>query len=193
MAIQFCLTNNSALIAEYCELRNRVYHQHYPHLAADFGQHDSVDTHSHIVIGYYNRVVAGARITISRPGSPRLMPMEESGFRLAEALPEFRLGLQPYAEFSRVAVDPAFAAGRHCSMRLIQELVHTAAGFGIDLVFSICPDAQVRWNAWNSRKCGVTFQTFPDIEIPTPFGIRMTLCAYTGLVAADKRFLGLTA
>jgi hypothetical protein len=193
MAIQFCLTTNSALITEYCELRNRVYRYHYPHLAEDFGRRDSVDAHSHVVIGYDNRVVAGGRITISRPGSPRQMPMEESSFRLADALPEFRLGARPYAEFSRVAVDPAFAAGRHCSLGLIQALVHTAAGFGIDLIFSICPHAQVRWNAWNSSKCGVTFQTFPNIEIPTPFDIRMTLCAYTGLIAADGRLLGLTA
>jgi hypothetical protein len=193
MAIQFCLTTNSVLIAEYCKLRNRIYRHHYPHLGEDFGQQDPVDIHSHIVIGYDNRVVAGGRITISRPGSPQIMPMEESGFRLADALPEFRLASQPYAEFSRVTVDPAFAVGRRCSLGLIQALVHTAAGFGIALIFSICPDAQVRWNAWNSRKCGVTFQTFPDIEIPTPFGIRMTLCAYTGLIAANGRLLGLTA
>jgi hypothetical protein len=193
MAIQFCLTTDSALIAEYCELRNRVYRDHYPHLPAEFGREDPIDRESHIVVGCDHRVVAGGRITVCRPGSPRLMPMEESGFRLAVALPEFRLHGEPYAEFSRVAVDPRYASGRQCSLGLIQALVHATAGFGIDLVFSICPDPQVRWNYWNSRKCGVTFQTFPDIQIPTPFRIRMTLCAYTGLIAANSHWLGLSA
>jgi len=193
MQTQFFLTTDPTLFAEYCELRNRVFRHHYPHLPSDFGRPDMIDRHSHIVVGYDYRVVAGGRITISRPESPQPLPMEEAGLRLADRVPEFLLDRESYAEFSRVVVDPAYATGRQCSLGLIQALAHTAAGFGIDLVFSICPDPQVRWNAANSRKCGVTFHTFPEIEIPTPFGIRMTLCAYTGLIAAFGRFLGRTA
>jgi hypothetical protein len=198
MPTKFLLTKSPALLAQYFELRNRVYLRHYPHLPVDFGCEEPTDRHSHIVVGYDSRVVAGGRITISRPAQlphsgQRHLPMEEAGFRLAAAVPRFRLDREPYAEFSRVAVDPGYAGGRHCSLGLIKELAHSAALHGVDLVFSICPEAQVRWNALNSRKCGVTFQTFPEIAIPTPFRIPMTLCAYTGLVAADCQPLGLSA
>ena len=193
MSIEFLLTSDPTLLTQYYELRNRVYRRHYPHLPEDFGREDAVDRHSHIVVGYDRRVVAGGRITISWPERPHLLPMEESGFRLAEAVPQFRLQWQPYAEFSRVAVDPTYAEGRHCSLGLIRTLAQTTARFQVDLVFSICPTPQVRWNALNSRRCGVTFETFPDIQILTPFHIPMTLCAYSGLIAAHGRPLGLTA
>lgn len=193
MPTEFFLTTNPALLAQYCKLRQRVYRKHYPHLAEDFGCADLVDHRSYIVVGYDQRVVAGGRITIARPECPQPLPMEEAGFSLAAALPQFEFDRRPYAEFSRVAVDPAYAGGRRCSFGLIQKLAETAARFGIDLVFSICPSPQVRWNSLNSRWCGVAFQTFPEIEIPTPFCIPMTLCAYTGLVAAYRGILGLAA
>ena len=193
MSVQYLLTSDPAVLTEYYALCNRVYRRHYPHLPEDFGREDSIDRQSHIVVGYDKRVVAGGRITISWPERPQSMPMEEGGFQLAAATPQFRLRWQPYAEFSRVAVDPLYSEGRHCSLGLIRTLARTAARFGVDIVFSICPTPQVRWNALNSRRCGVTFETFPDIEIRTPFHIPMTLCAYSGLLAADAPALGLTA
>jgi hypothetical protein len=193
MPIQFFLTKDPALLAQYFELRNRVYRRRYPLLAVDFGCEEFTDHRSLIVVGYENRVVAGGRITISRPGEFQHLPMEGDSFRLAAAVPGFRLDREPYAEFSRVAVDPDYADGRRCSLGLIKELAHTAAQKGVDLVFSICPDPQVRWNAVNSRKVGVRFQTFPEVAVPTPFRIPMTLCAYTGLLAADSLTLGLSA
>lgn len=193
MPIQFLLTNDPALVAQYCELRNRVYRTHYPHLAEDFGREEPMDHRSHIVVGYEACVVAGGRITVSRPERPLTMPMEEAGFRLATALPEFRVDSKPYAEFSRVTVDPAYACGRRASFGLIAEMAWTAARMGVDLVLSICPEPQVRWNAGNARKIGVGFQVFPEIEVATPFRIRMTLCAYTGLIAAYRGWLPISA
>jgi hypothetical protein len=184
MPIQFFTTQDPTLLAEYFELRALVYRRHYPHLSEDFGREDPLDRRSHIVVGHQERVVAGGRITVSRPRQPQRMPMEESGFRLADALPRFPLARQAYAEFSRVAVDPAYAGGRQCALGLNFELAHTVADLGVDLVFSICPEPMVRLNAWNSRRCGVEFHVFPEIPIPTPFRIHMTLCAYTGLIAA---------
>jgi hypothetical protein len=193
MPIQFFVTNNHALLAQYCELRNRVYRRHYPHLAEDFGHEEAMDRHSHIVVGCEGRVVAGGRITVSRPDRPQPMPMEEAGLRLAEAVPQFRLDRERYSEFSRVAVDPAYAEGHRAGLGLILEMAYTTARLGVDLVFSICPDPQVRWNAANSRKVGVRFHVFPDIMIPTPFRIHMTLCAYTGLIQAERRSFPLSA
>jgi hypothetical protein len=184
MPIQFFHTQDPALLAQYFELRSVVYRRHYPHLAEDFGKEEKLDSLSHIVVGYQDRVVAGGRITVSRPGRPQRMPMEESGFRLAEALPDFGLGRRPFAEISRMTVDPAFAAGRRCALGLIFELAHTIANLGVDLAFSICPEPMVRLNEWNSRRCGVGFQVFREIPVPNPFGIDLTLCAYNGLIAA---------
>jgi hypothetical protein len=187
MSIQFFLTQDPALLAQYFELRHLIYRRHYPHLGDDFGREEPVDHSSLIVVGLEERVVAGGRITVSRPGQPRHMPMEEAGFRLADAVPQFALAREPYAEFSRVAVDPAYAEGRHCGLGLIFELARTAADLGVDTVFSICPRPMVKLNAWNSRRCGVEFHVFPEMPIPTPFRIHMTLCAYTGLIAAFHR------
>ena len=193
MPIQFFLTKDRALLVQYFELRNRVYRRHYPHLAEDFGREEAMDHYGHIVVGCEARVVAGGRITVSQPEKPRLMPMEEAGFRLAQALPQLRLDRGSYAEFSRVAVDPSYGYERRASSGLIHEMAWTAARLGVDLVFSICPEPQVRWNAANSRKCGVQFHVFPEIEVPTPFRIPMTLCAYTGLIEAHNRFFPLSA
>jgi hypothetical protein len=193
MPIQFFLTKDHALLAQYCELRNRVYRRHYPHLAEDFGRLEAMDHSSFIVVGCEIDVVAGGRITVSRPDRPQPMPMEEAGFRLAQALPQFRLDREPCAEFSRVAVDPACGHERRASSGLIHEMAWTAARLGVDLVFSICPEPQVRWNAANSRKCGVRFQVFPELDVPTPFRIPMTLCAYTGLIEAHRRCFPLSA
>ncbi|HTS66352.1 MAG TPA: hypothetical protein VMH28_30220 [Candidatus Acidoferrales bacterium] len=184
MPIQFFLTQDHALLAEYFELRSRVYRRHYPHLAAHFGREEAMDHRSHVVVGFDRRVMAGGRITISWPDRPQAMPMEGPGFRLVDLFPGWKLVSQPYAEFSRVAVDPVCAAGRRCSLGLIGNLARTTAAMGVDLVFSICPEPQVRWNEANSRRCGVEFHVFPEIAVPNPFGIPMTLCAYTGLVAA---------
>ena len=145
------------------------------------------------MVGRQERVVAGGRITVAWPGQSQPLPMEEAGFRVAEAVPELLAPGEPYAEFSRVAVDPAYAAGRQCGLGLIFELARTAAGLGVDLVFSICPQPMVRLNEWNSRRCGVAFRAFPEIHVPTPFRIHMTLCAYSGLIAAFHRPLPLSA
>jgi len=194
MPIRFFLTQDHALLAEYFELRNRVYRRHYPNLTTDFGREEATDHRSQIVVGRdEQRVVAGGRITVARPERPQAMPMEGPGFRLAELFPRWELHRQAYAEFSRVAVDPACASGRRCSLGLIQKLAETAAWMGVDVVFSICPEPQVRWNAANSRWCGVGFQVFPEIAVPNPFGIAMTLCAYSGLVAAYRGSLRMPA
>ena len=131
-----------------------------------------MDHHSHIVVGCEARVVAGGRITASRPEKPLTVPMEEARFRLAKALPQFRLNREPYAEFSRAAVDPNYGHERRTSSGLIPEMA---------------------WTAANSRKSGVQFHVFPEIEVPTPFRIPMTLCTDTGLIEAHNRFFPLSA
>jgi len=185
MPIQYVATTNLTLLAQYYELRNRIYLRHYPHLPEDFGHEEATDHVSDIVVGYDGCVVAGGRITISHPMRPQPMPMEEAGFSLIEAVPQFELDTEPYAEFSRLAVDPSYAHGRRCSFALIEELVHTVTSQGVDLAFSICPEPMVRHNSANARWCGVGFHTFAEIDIPTPFRIRFTLCAYTGLMSSQ--------
>jgi hypothetical protein len=182
MPVQFFPTQDPALLAQYFELRGRVYRRHYHTLTEDFGRREEADERSQIVVGFDGRVVSGGRITISRPGDHQRMPMEEAGFTLGCAFPEFGLDSRPYAEFSRVAVDPAYANGRRCGLGLIEALARRAAHSGVDLVFSICPEPMVRLNAINARKLRVRFRTFS--KVPNPFGIPMTLCAYDGLIQA---------
>jgi hypothetical protein len=61
MPIQYVVTKNPALLAQYYELRNRIYRRHYPHLPEDFGHEEATDHVSDIVVAYDGCVVADGR------------------------------------------------------------------------------------------------------------------------------------
>ncbi|MDX1982170.1 MAG: hypothetical protein SFV51_17995 [Bryobacteraceae bacterium] len=175
------VTEDAARVREYCELRQRVYHHHYPFLPAHFGDWEPIDDLSHIVVvNRGGRVIAGARLTISTPDSPLRLPMEEGGFRLSRELPEYRLHSRSYAEISRVAVDPGTADGGAVNLELARMLCRTAAGQGVDLLFAICPRGQLRINRRNAAALGVAFRFFPAVKAPGDYGVAKTLCVYTG-------------
>jgi len=121
---------------------------------------------------------------VCSPEFPRLLPLEECAPRI-RARNEFaglRLDRNPYAEISRMAVDPECTRGLEPSFGLARELCRAAANRGVDAVFSICPDGPARLNRLNARKCGVSFERFD--EVPTVFGVPMWLCAFTGILRA---------
>jgi hypothetical protein len=87
-------------------------HQYYLLREEDmvpFAGKDQYDDASDTMIARIgNHCVAGCRLTFSHPGSRSLLPMEEDGFSLAEALPELPLVDAPYVEISRMAILPEF-------------------------------------------------------------------------------------
>jgi hypothetical protein len=176
-------TNDREQITQYVELRRRVYLKEYPWLSADFGFADETDNLSRIVIAAQGNVVAGgARLTISTPGRPRRLPLEETGFDLksCELLKELGLDREPYGEISRMAASPESAHGFEISGGLAYALASVAAHEGLDVVFSICPAKPARINRINAARLGIGFHKYHDL--PTVFDVDMALCAFTGIL-----------
>ena len=183
--IEFFETADRKLIADYIELRRRVFRLHYPWLPEEFGIEDETDRLSHVVIACRDGVVSGgARLTVSAPPDcRRKLPLEEAGFDLSgcELLKDVNLEREAYGEIGRMAVDPACTQGLEISCGLARELCHVAAGLGIDAILSICPDSAVRLNRRNAASCGVGFRRV--VKLPTVFGAPMWLCLFTGIRA----------
>jgi hypothetical protein len=176
-------TTDREQIARYVELRRRVYLMEYPFLSADFGLADETDNLSRIVIAAQGgTVVGGARLTISTPQRPQMLPLEEKDFDLksCEALKDLGLDRKPYGEISRMAASPESAHGFEISSGLAYALASLAAHEGLDVVFSICPAKPARINRINAAKLGIGFRKYHDL--PTVFGVDMALCAFTGIL-----------
>ena len=87
-AFKFITVSDRELFSAYVDLRRRVYFAQYPALPRDFGSSDETDRLSEILLYLVDGIVAGgARLTISSPSCPRLLPLEESGFHYAIMLP----------------------------------------------------------------------------------------------------------
>jgi hypothetical protein len=180
--IEFFETADRRLIADYIELRRRVFRLHYPCLPDEFGVEDETDRASYIVLACQGRAVSGgARLTVSPRGAARTLPLEEAGFDLRECdlLREVNLDKTAYGEIGRMAVDPACTQGLEVSCGLARELCGVAANLGVDTILSICPDGAVRLNRRNAASCGVSFRRV--VKLATVFGIPMWLCLFTGI------------
>jgi hypothetical protein len=180
------------LFERYVELRQRAYSGKYAGLPADFGRCDEADRVSRIVYavrrtaGERPVLVGGARLTISTPGHPRRLPLEEKDLCLRSCifLKDFRLDHNPYGEISRMAAAPEYSRGFELSFGLGNALCRLAAHEGLDVVFSMCPELPARLNERNAKRQGVRFCRFAEM---TPVcGMRMWLCAFTGLLRVYK-------
>ncbi len=180
--LEFFESHDQQLLAEYVELRRRVFHVHYPTLPEDFGRRDEIDDISGIVLCRRDFVlVGGARLTVSRPEAPRELPLERNGLSIREDedLRKLKLNAQPYAEISRMAIAP-HSRTLAISLGLSRKLCSLAGSLGIDVILSICPDGAARLNQINSAKLGVTFHNVRKIQ--TEFGMDMWLCVFAGIL-----------
>ncbi len=69
---------------------------------------------------YGDRVVAGAKLTLSSQQQGRRLPMEVEGFRVSAILPA-DYGPAPYAEIGRLVVDPDYR-GKEVLARMIDAI-----------------------------------------------------------------------
>ena len=185
---QYFESDDGDLFARYVELRQRAYSGKYAGLPADFGRSDEADRMSRIVYAVRKTagegpvLAGGARLTISTPGHRLPLPLEEKDLRLRSCtfLKDFRLDRNPYGEISRMAAAPECSRGLELSFGLGNALCRLAAHEGLDVVFSMCPELPARVNERNAKRQGVPFFRFA--EMMPVCGMRMWLCAFTGLL-----------
>lgn len=181
------ITASGPLFEAYVALRMRVFQAEYPFLPSDFGREDAADQVSDIAVCVRgDRVVAGARLTISQPGRRRIMPIQGRGICLEEFAPvnELQLHRRAYGELSRLAADANLSEGFKASLGLGDFLGRVAAGYGADLVFCLCPRAHVRLYEMNTRRRGAEFRNFGPLPLS---GDPRYLCAFLGLQALYGR------
>jgi hypothetical protein len=188
--LTFLETRDPSLLDGYFRLRERVFRAHYHGLPNDFGREDQIDRESHIVVASCQAgVAAGARLTISEPGSAVRLPLEASGISVRDCLRKAGLDdNQPCAEISRQAVDTLLASGLRASLELADYLRRLAARLGIDTIFSICPEGAARINKRNTRACGAMFTIHEGVY--TMYGIPMRLCSYSGILRSFRSKAG---
>jgi hypothetical protein len=186
--LHFFVSDNQDLFERYVALRQRAYSGKYSGLPENFGLPDEMDRVSRIVYALRDTaeggrvVVGGARLTISTPAYPRRLPLEERDFSLktCEVLRDLHLDCNPYGEISRMAAAPEHAQGFEVSWGLGNALCALAAREGLDVVFSMCPELPARVNERNAKRRGVPFHRYT--ELAPVCGMRMWLCAFTGLL-----------
>jgi hypothetical protein len=178
---EYIETKDPVLVARYVDLRRRVFRAEYPWLDEDFGDLDETDGVSRIVVARrVDFVGGGGRLTVSTPEGPRALPLED-GFSLRKSGVLNKLGAdrEPYGEISRVAVDRRCTKGLTVSFGLGNKLCDLASAEGLDVVFSICPDAPARLNEINAKNRGVKFERHG--KLATAYGRDMWLCSFSGL------------
>jgi hypothetical protein len=186
--LQYFESNAPHLFEKYVALRRRAYSGKYSDLPLNFGLPDEADRISRIVYAVREtanggRVLAGGgRLTISTPEVPRRLPLEEKDFSLrnCELLKHLHLDRNPYGEISRMAAAPEHARGFEVSSGLGNALCALAAREGLDVVFSMCPELPARVNERNAKRRGVLFHRYTELR--PVCGMRMWLCAFTGLL-----------
>lgn len=165
---------------QYIKLRQRTYLVHYPCLSSTFGLCEPDDYLGDIVVAHDgDTVLGGARLNWTAPAAPRALPLESRDFRLAEIAPE--LCGAPYGEISRYAVTPEASGDGAVGLEIARAMCSRATARGIATLFSMCPPAVARLNRRNAKLCGVGFVYFAGLTVPNPFGLQMTLCAYTNV------------
>ena len=186
--LQYLESDDLDLFEKYVALRQRAYSGKYSGLPEDFGIPDEADRASRIVYALRETaeegriVVGGARLTISTPAYPRRLPLEEKDFSLktCDLLKDLQLDRNPYGEISRMAAAPEYARGFEVSWGLGNALCALAAREGLDVVFSMCPELPARVNERNAKRRGALFHRYT--ELAPVCGMRMWLCAFTGLL-----------
>ena len=158
-------TNNAFYKEQYYQLREMCYRRD---LGIDHfdGSEDDYDRDSIIVIAREGRkVVAGARLTISSPSRPMVLPLEEKGFIMSELFPELKLASKVYCETTRFAIHPDFRS-RAISFLINKELLKIGNENNCSYQFTVAPLKTSRNNAIIGRKLGLLHKIIEGIKIP---------------------------
>lgn len=163
--LAFEYSRDPALLHQYYMLRAKVYTQLW-HLEHFNGDEDEVDAASDILLIRYGKLcVGGARITVSSPDAPQLLPAEDDQFRLYKLLPELHLRDCTYTECGRFAVLPDFQ-DRQVSQNMLHHLILRSRAHGAKYLFWIAPTVQTRYYRQLAGNLHVPCTVRSDVKVP---------------------------
>ncbi|MCH2037673.1 MAG: GNAT family N-acetyltransferase [Rickettsiales bacterium] len=130
-------TNDPLIKQQYYDLRDKVYRESLK-LDLNINQPDEFDKISDcFVVMDGNKVVGGARVTISTPENRILLPLEtQVGQRIFSLKPDLNLEDKIYCEISRLAIADGY---RHklAVQRLTVKIFETVADINCNYSFSL--------------------------------------------------------
>jgi len=138
--ISFEFTKDPGLLCQYYNIRERELKSVY--YAPNFnGAESEYDRNGHVLIARMgNFCIGGARLFISSPRRPTLLPLEINDFRVDKYFPELKQKEMTYGQVSWLSFLPQFDNDAN-KLRLIQHLFRKASASGVEKLFAVSPIA----------------------------------------------------
>lgn len=175
----FHFTKDETLLQQYYKLRGDMY-------ARELGLDDFPRTKDRfddlsdiLVLEKKGEVIGGVRITMKKPHSDILLPMESNDYNLNNLLPEMNLENFVYGEFSRLAVLPGFRTEH------VKTIIGMVGNKGRELsakyLFAIAPSTQARMYRKFEKYFGFTLEVRKDLgqsQVAKKWGLNMPLLIF---------------
>ncbi len=162
--ISYEFTNNPEMLQQYYNIREYAYKetlglQHFS------GQEDEFDIHSHIlIVKAGGNVVGGARLIVSTPQNPQMIPLEEDGLDVKSKFPQLDFSQINYCEMSRLALLPEFR-NKEIAEEIHRKFIDICARDNIDVGFARTTPLQQRRTKTIFNNLGYEMIVRRDIDV----------------------------
>lgn len=162
--ISYEFTTDPESLQQYYNIREFAYKETLG-VQGFSGQEDELDKHSYIlVVKSGNTVIGGARLTVSSPEKPQIMPLEENGFDIKEHFPQLDFTKLKYCEMSRLALLPEFR-NNVIAEQIHKEFVKICERENIDVGFARTTPLQQRRTKTIFKNLGFEMVIRRDIKL----------------------------
>ncbi len=153
-------------LEQYYQIRQECFRQELGIRTFD-GSEDDFDRSGCLLIALdQGRCVGGARLSISTPESPQLLPLEINGFMLQELFPDIARNRESYSQWTRLALLPEYR-----TPALLQQialmLIRQAKRLGCSYAFNVAGMSRARLYQRLHRIQGYNYEIIRDLKIPS--------------------------
>jgi len=138
--ISFEFTKDPGLLCQYYNIRERELKSVY--YAPSFnGDETDYDRNGHVLVAKMDGFcIGGARLFITSPRRPALLPLEINDFRIDKYFPELKQKEMTYAQVSWLSLLPQFDSDAN-KLKMVRHLFRKAAANGVKKLFAVSPIA----------------------------------------------------
>ena len=163
--ISYVFTNDPDALQQYYWLRGQLYKSQWG-LKHYRGQEDKYDNISHILLAKQGlQCIGGARLTLSTPHQPQILPMENENFLLQQLFAELDMHETTYGECSHVMVLEDFSEDIVFA-EILRQLTRKAISQGVDYVFNVLPVPLARSYRQTMKLLGIDIKACAHIRVP---------------------------